>query len=390
MVQRRMLQWVLLIAFCVAFGLLDALRSYAGAYIDGHAYLPWHISLRWDLTAWAVWIVFIPLVFRVSRRWPLERGNWLRRLPGYAALGVLLALGKTVFPLLMQWLFLESLSGILGWLARKPWFLLTDFLFALVFYSLVLAFAQARIYYRQYREEELRASRLESQLAQAELRALRMQLQPHFLFNALNSISSLQLEDTAAAQQMTARLGDFLRLTLDGAGAQAVPLRRELEFLRCYLDIERVRFGRRLTTAIEVEPDALEAQVPNLILQPLVENAIRHGLAPRAAPGHIRVKAARGDGRLEISIEDNGRGLQANGDGSSNSHHGVHHGVGLANTRARLRQFYGEDFQFELANAEAGGLVVRLSLPFTTKESLHEVTRRRHEATGQDAQDFQD
>lgn len=361
MLRRRILQLVLLIALCGMFGVIDALRSYTAAYVDGVAYLPWRISLRWDLAAWSIWIVFIPLMFRVSGRWPLQRGNWLRLLPGYAALGAALAVGKTIFPILLQWLFLQSISEILGWLSRKPWFLLTDFLFALVFYSLVLAFAQARIYYRQYREEELRASRLESQLAQAELRALRMQLQPHFLFNALNSISSLQMEDTAAAQQMTARLGDFLRLTLDGAGAQTVPLRREIEFLRCYLDIERVRFGRRLMTEIHVEPEALEAEVPNLILQPLVENAIRHGIAPRAAPGRLRINVVRTDGQLKISIEDNGCGLQPNGNGLK----GNNDGVGLANTRARLRQFYGEGYQFQLANVETGGLIVTLSLPLT-------------------------
>ncbi|MDX2040900.1 MAG: histidine kinase [Acidobacteriota bacterium] len=360
MMWRRMLKWVLLIALCATFGLLDALRSYAGAYVDGHAYLPWHISLRWDLTAWTIWIAFIPLVFRVSERWPLNRSNWLRLISGYALLGFALATAKTFFPILIQWIFLQRFSEILGWLSRKPWFLLTDFLFALVFYGLALAFAQARNYYRRYREEELRATRLESQLAQAELRALRMQLQPHFLFNALNSISSLQLEDTAAAQQMTARLGDFLRLTLEGAGAQTVTLRREIEFLRCYLDIERVRFGRRLTTEITVAPDAMDAQVPNLILQPLVENAIRHGLAPRAAPGHISIRAARSGGQLRISIEDNGCGLKQNGNGSN----GGKGGLGLANTRARLRQFYGEDFQFDLTNAEAGGLAVALTLPF--------------------------
>ncbi|NOT61655.1 MAG: histidine kinase [Acidobacteria bacterium] len=373
MTRRRIIQTSLLIALCATLGLVDALRSYSSALIDGRAYLAWAIAWRWDVTAWMFWVFFIPLVFRISQRFSIARNNWPKRVPAYIALGLLLALGKTLFPILMRWLFSQSLSEILSWLSHKPWFLLTDFLFALVFYGLVLTFAQARLYYRQYREEELRASQLASQLAQAELRALRMQLQPHFLFNALNSIASLQLEDTAAAQTMTARLGDFLRLTLEGASTQQVPLRRELEFLRCYLDIERVRFGRRLTTAIEAAPDTPDVQVPNLILQPLVENAIRHGLAPRAAPGHIRVSAARENGHLKISVADNGCGLH---DAATSDN-----GVGLANTRARLRQLYGEAFHFELANAAAGGLVVTLCLPF---DPSHEDARRRHEENGQD------
>jgi LytS/YehU family sensor histidine kinase len=135
-----------------------------------------------------------------------------------------------------------------------------------------------------------------------------MQLHPHFLFNTLHSISSLQLEDVGAAQKMTARLGDFLRLTLENAGVQEVSLRREIEFLKCYLDIEQVRFGRRLTTVIEIEPEALEMRVPNLILQPLVENAIRHGITPNPAPGMISIIAKRERDRIKVVICDNGGG----------------------------------------------------------------------------------
>lgn len=357
--QRHLLQVILLIALCTALAFVDALRSYTAAYYNGTFYLEWRQALRWDLFGWSVWVLFIPLILSLSRRWLIDRSNWPRRLPCYLAGGLLVALVKTFFPLLIYAVFLQSIADISAWLSRKPYFLVTDFVFALAFYGLVLAFAQARNYYRQYREEELRASRLESQLAKAELQALRMQLQPHFLFNTLHSISALQLEDVAAAQTMTARLGDFLRLTLEGAGVQEVPLRREVEFLKCYLDIERVRFGRRLTTEIAIAPDVWEAWVPNLILQPLVENAIRHGIAPRAAPGHISVTAARAHGLLKIEVRDNGCGLKLNGHGAGY----FEEGVGLANTRARLQQLYGAHFQLAVANAPEGGLVVTLGLP---------------------------
>ncbi len=359
--QRRWLQWTLLIAFCVALGFIDALRSYFSAYYNGAFHLALATSLRWDLTGWSVWVLFIPLMMRLSQRWRIGRGNWQWSLPAFLTIGLLMALTRTFFPALVQIAFIESFSSMWAWMSRKPPFLITDFLFALVFYGLVLAFGQALAYHRQYREEELRASRLETQLAQAQLAALKMQLHPHFLFNTLHSISSLQLEDAAAAQKMTARLGDFLRLTLDNAGVQETSLRREIEFLRCYLDIERVRFGQRLTTEIEVEPEALEAQVPNLILQPLVENAIRHGIAPRAAPGRIRIRAEREGDRLKLAIRDNGGGLPRNGNGAAH----CQEGLGLQNTRARLQQLYGADFGFELRNATEGGLVVMLDLPLT-------------------------
>src|SRR5256885_1287998 len=162
--------------------------------------------------------------------------------------------------------------------------------------------SHAAVYYQRYREGELRAS-------QAQLQALKMQLHPHFLFNALHAISALVHRDPEAADKMIARLGDFLRLTLDASATQEVPLRRELEFLNCYLEIERVRFNDRLTTSLEVDPRVLDCRVPNLILQPLVENAIRHGVSQRAAPGHVRVRAERRGDALLLQVSDNGAGL---------------------------------------------------------------------------------
>jgi two-component system LytT family sensor kinase len=191
------------------------------------------------------------------------------------------------------------------------------------------------------------------------LQALKMQLHPHFLFNALHSISALVHSDPDAADKMIARLGDFLRLTLDSAAAQEVPLRQELEFLNCYLDIERTRFRDRLTTEIHADPQVLDCRVPNLILQPIVENAIRHGVSQRAAHGHVEVRAARAGQALRLEVRDNGRGLPEGAD-AGRAKQG---GVGLANTRARLQQLYGGDYRFELQNAPAGGAVVTLELP---------------------------
>ena len=359
MFKRRWFYWLWLVVLCLLLGLIDALRSHGSAYYNGVYHLEWWTALRWNLSGWIVWVPLIPLILRLCDRLPIGRENWPSRMLMFAPLGLFASSIHTLFPTLVELILEPSLSELIRWLSLKPYILLTDFLFGLAFYGFVLAFGQARNYYRRYREEELRRSHLEAQLARAELRALKMQLHPHFLFNTLHSISALQLEDVAAAQKMMARLGDFLRLTLENAGLQTVPLRREIEFLKCYLDIEQVRFGKRLTAVIEVEPEALEAPAPNLILQPLVENAIRHGIAPRTEPGLIRISAKRELGRLKIGVSDNGCGLAQNGNGAGH----VKEGLGLQNTRARLRQLYGSDFGFDLANGAEGGLVVALDLP---------------------------
>jgi len=359
MFKHRWFYWLWLVALCLLLGFFDALRSYGSAYYNGVYRLEWSVALRWDLIGWLVWIPFIPLILRLCDRLPIDRENWPSRMLIFGPLGLFASSIRALLPILVHLILEPGFSKLIHWLSLKPYFLLTDFLFGLAFYGFVLAYGQARNYYRRYREEELHRSHLEAQLARAELRALKMQLHPHFLFNTLHSISALQLEDVAAAQKMMARLGDFLRLTLENAGLQVVPLRREIEFLKCYLEIEQVRFGKRLTSVIEVEPEALETPAPNLILQPLVENAIRHGIAPRPAPGLIRVSAKRERGRLKIVISDNGCGLAQNGNGAGR----VKEGLGLQNTRARLQQLYGSDFGFDLANGVEGGLVVTLDLP---------------------------
>jgi two-component system, LytTR family, sensor kinase len=226
-------------------------------------------------------------------------------------------------------------------------------------YGLLLVLHSAFRYYRRSREGELRASQLEAQLSQAQLQALKMQLQPHFLFNTLHSISALVHTDPECADRMIARLGDFLRLTLENSGAQEVSLQKELEFLTCYLEIERVRFRDRLTTRMEIDSRALDTPVPNLILQPIVENALRHGIAPRSAPGRIEISAKRDNGSLRIQVRDNGPGLPA----ISKPNGRFREGLGLANTRERLAQLYGGSHRLELENAPEGGLVVTLEIP---------------------------
>ncbi|MGH9827993.1 MAG: sensor histidine kinase, partial [Blastocatellia bacterium] len=225
-----------------------------------------------------------------------------------------------------------------------------------VVYWMVLGIVIALDFYRQYGQERLRASSLQQQLAEAQLDALKMQLQPHFLFNTLHSLTDMVLEDPREATRMIARLGDFLRLTLDNSGSQLVPLKTELEFLRCYLEIERVRFQDRLVVKIDADPRAEPILVPNLILQPLVENAIRHGISRRIGPGRLDVSARQINRHLEIEIRDDGPGL-------ASEVLAGRQGVGLSNIRERLNCLYGKDGELSLRNDPGGGLIATVKLP---------------------------
>jgi len=185
-----------------------------------------------------------------------------------------------------------------------------------------------------------------------------MQLHPHFLFNTLNSISVLMRDDTQAANRMLLRLSELLRVSLKRESNQEIPLREELEFLGSYLEIEQTRFQDRLTVNFDIEKDTLDAYVPNLILQPIVENAIRHGIAPRAEAGLIQIQAYRENGSVELCVKDNGAGLSET--------EGIKSGIGLANTWKRLEKLYAEHYGFEISSPSTGGLQVILKIPFHT------------------------
>jgi sensor histidine kinase YesM len=237
-----------------------------------------------------------------------------------------------------------------------------SFLYDLMVYIVVLGAGLARNYIvrNKARLDEARrlqaeAAELNAQLADARLNALRTQLNPHFLFNTLNAISTLVEQDPRGVRRMIARLGDLLRHTLEG-DEQEIPLARELEMLRQYLDIMEVRFQDKLEVSIETEASLDDALVPNLVLQPLVENAFRHGVALMQTVGRVAVRAVRDDGDLVLTVRDNGRGPAKE----------VRDGVGLANTRARLTQLYGARQRLALTVAEGGGALVEVRLPYHT------------------------
>src|SRR5205085_1761092 len=216
---------------------------------------------------------------------------------------------------------------------------------------------------------EVEAAQLQRELVEARLDALRMQLNPHFLFNTLHAISALIHDNPDAADRVVARLSELLRLSLDQTKPQQVPLSEELPFLDRYLEIEQTRFAERLTIEKHIAPDAQQALVPYLILQPLVENAIRHGIEPREDVGLVQICAQRRNGHLELRVRDDGDGLDSKTQAKS------HEGIGLSNTRARLHHLYGERCRLELIAVNGGGFEAKIEIPFRTATKAGLATR---------------
>lgn len=368
MLKRGWVLWILVLIVWTLIGLSFALNYYfyARHYVEIFTPSPsLGDMLVWELPYWFLWAALAPLIFQLTRWFRIGRKSWLRHSLIHLMACVTLAFSHRAIYLLICWALKVAVY-------RRHLFIRdlyqSDILFNLptgfMSYGIFMLIGHVVDYYRRYQREELRASQLKTQLAQAQLQALQMQLQPHFLFNTLNSISALLDEDVDAADEMLARLGDFLRMTLQNSGAQQVTLQEEMEFLRCYLEIERVRFQDRLTVSFDIAPEALDALVPNLILQPLVENAIHHGIVMQAGPGRIEICAAHLNGALVLQVKDNGPGLAPVPDASGK----LHGGVGLANTRARLEQYYGTTQRFEMVDAREGGLQVILEIPFEKAE----------------------
>ena len=342
-----MLEAAIVFGAWTAFGLILATQTYMMAYMGGRQ-APWAVVLRGGLINSTMWAVETLLIFWLARHVPLERKYLLLRIVVHVCAATVLSLARTFF---MIKVFGPRPFGMIFWSSLSV---------NALYYFLLLGIAHALLYYRRYREGERTAERLTAGLTEARLQALKMQLQPHFLFNTLNAISALIPAEAQPARRMVARLGDLLRIALDHEETQEVTLREELAFLEPYLEIEQARLQDRLTVTTEIEPETLDARVPHLLLQPLVENAIRHGIAPRIEPGRVEISAAYAADRrsLQLEVRDDGPGLERQGQARTRK------GVGLANVQSRLEQLYGREHQFALENHPDGGVVVRITLPF--------------------------
>lgn len=323
----------------------------------------WHHLTGWLVGVW-VWFGYTPLVLWLGQRYPLERRVWLRRTVLHTTFASFVAIAQ-----------LATEAAILSRLGVFPLYMSTFvgaffFLVILAFhqgiltYWTVLGLQQGFAWYRRYEERqqealrlELRSSQLERQLVQAHLGALKMQLQPHFLFNTLNAIMVLVRQQKGReAEEMLGRLSDLLRCVLEDVDSQEIPLRRELEYLQLYLSIEQVRFQDRLRVEISAAPEVMDAAVPHMILQPIVENAIRHGIGRSSTAGRLQISACLVEGRLELRVLDDGPGLILTAPTQSR-------GIGLANTRARLEQLYGDAARLTVENAADGGVAATIVLP---------------------------
>lgn len=346
--------WVVFWAVWTFFALFLGTHYYLVGELYGHrlTVAQGYVLGFWDMYTWALVCI---AAFALAARLPLERGRWV------TALVVVLLVGQVV--LLLKGMADALFVGAVDWLPKARF---TSYAIGrlatrnFAFLSLV-GVGYALEYFRRFREREISGSRLEAQLAQARLQILTMQLQPHFLFNTLHAISGLVHRDADAAERMIANLSEMLRVSLSRQQRDEVELREEMELLAPYLDIERMRLGERLSVQVEVEPGAEGALVPHLILQPLVENAIRHGIAPQRLPGTVRISSRRDGDRLEIVVRDDGRGLRGGAEAGG--------GLGLENTRRRLEHLYGEAGRLRLEEVPDGGVRVEITLPFRTDRS---------------------
>lgn len=376
------------------------------AQLVAAASFPWERALRINLREWLPWVVLSPLVFRLAHRLPLERGNlhlslpvylvsafasvflaglifnWLGLVPGFAPMNE----ETELRPPLMEGGELDEPPprrrnrppGARG--AEGPRFgpppsqrpppgppgmggrplprgqIVLRAKFNFPVYFVIVSMANALTQYRRSQERERKTRELAAHLAHAKLQALRLQLQPHFLFNALNAISTLVHKNPHIADDMIAALSDLLRATLETSD-QEIPLRRELEILDRYLEIEQMRLGDRLKVEKDIRESALDLLVPTMVLQPLAENAVRHGIEPRLGPGVVRVEAGIENGRLHLRVRDNGAGFKTVPTALSRE------GIGLANTRARLRELHGDEASVTILSPTDGGTTVHIELP---------------------------
>jgi len=360
--KRRVFWCGVVFATCTVLALLSAVGAYV-SQLGMDVPIPWTPLLRQELKDWYACGFLSIGVLWVAARNPLEprrTGKWLLI---HFLCGLVFS---ALYALLTAWLVAGERSVMhpgkiltFSYLLRTVGF--NYCVVNLIMYWFAVLAQLGWTYYQSYRERERQTAALQRELVEARLQALRMQLNPHFLFNTLHAVSSLIHDDPEAADRVVARLSELLRLSLDQSKPQEVCLNEELSFLDRYLEIELTRFADRLHVEKRIQPEALEALVPYLILQPLVENAIRHGIEPREDPGHLAISARRNNGRLELRVADNGAGLGGSGAAQPKE------GIGLSNTRSRLRHLYGEDFRFELTEGGNGGLEALIEIPYHLK-----------------------
>lgn len=368
----RAVKWFVIWAVWTLFALFFASQFALQNQLSRNPVSFWRI-LSWQMVSGYVWFALSPLILYLARKFPFESEKWKKSLLVHLIASVLIALfQQAIDTFVLTRLGYPPNRQFASFLEAYQFFVYINLHLSILIYWGVVGIKSAFSNYQKYRERELQTSQLEARLATSRLQVLKMQLHPHFLFNTLNAISELIHKDADAAERMIGDLSDLLRMSFEKLEVQEVSLKQELEFLQKYLEIEQMRFQERLRIEMQIAPETLDASVPNMILQPLVENAIKHGLAPRASGGKIEIGAERINGHLHLTVSDDGIGVPFN------DFENVFEGVGLSNTRKRLRHLYGESQKFNLEAADANGLKVNLTIPYKEwKASANSIGERR-------------
>jgi sensor histidine kinase YesM len=317
---------------------------------------PFIIILTDNFYRYGLWGLLSPLIFGATKKLDFQsKTHYLRSFGIHILLAILFSSVNFIIYGIIAWFsyirFRENSDDM--WRFLQNSFLGNQYLGLLIYFLIVFA-SQAYLRNRKFAEEKQKASVLQAQLVQSQLQALKMQLQPHFLFNTLNSISSLVLKNPLQAQTMIAKLGDFLRLTLDFNENQMVLLSEELRFLRSYLEIEQIRFSEKLQVIFDVSDDVMNAVVPHLALQPIVENSVKHGISQMTENGKIEITARKLEDKLQLKVKDNGPGKSVSNEKNQ---------TGLLNIKTRLKHLYGDNFSFEMDGETGEGMTVTITIP---------------------------
>lgn len=360
----RLIKWILIFGIWTLVAFIVTTQQWLQSFFRPTPDPFWRV-FSWHLASCYAWFLMMPLIFWLAGKFPLEESRFFRNLFIHSVCGMCIVIILLVC---------DSITlPFLGFPPNRPFASLYEifrFQFAqlplsMATYCTVMGITFGTRYYRQFRDRELKAAQLEARLSQARMHVLKMQLHPHFLFNTHNAISVLIYKDPEAAEKMLGNLSDLLRLSLDKLEIERIPLQQELDFLNKYVEIEQTRFQDRLRVKFTIEPQTYGALVPNMILQPLVENAIKHGIAPRASGGTIEITAVKTGDNLKLEVADDGIGVPFGNPAE------IFEGIGLSNTRARLEYLYGDAHTFDITpNEGVRGLRLKLIIPFTEEAAL--------------------
>lgn len=348
---RRLIPWSVAVIVIALLAVLFGYQGYVESLHNDQDPVSLRESITWQMQWWYLWLAISPLILLLARKFPVSRPGRPRNLLIHIPAAAGLTMCHTTSMTFLYW----CTETVVGGKTEAFWPMVfkmaafEQFQLGLFFYAVIVAIASAFNYYKIYEEEELKASRLETQLSQTQFQAMKMQVYPHFLFNTLTEITRLMKKDVDQSDRMIARLGDFLRLSMENIGTQVVALQRELSFLQSYLEIEKIRTHNRLSFDLDIDPDSMEAQIPNLLLQPIVESAVTQ---VKDDPAHVQISARRENGHLRVQITDNCR------QNNFSSENGP-----LAEMRNRLQQIYGEAFYLDAATSPDGRNAVTLEIP---------------------------